>query len=67
MRRHRAVGPSAQGMAILASAALAFAVSAHAQEGKDAAPAMPSTGPGFTLKAPGVDMNGVWEIEHYVG
>ena len=40
---------------------------AHAQEGLDAAPATPSTGPGFTLKAPGVDMSGVWEIEHYVG
>src|ERR1700744_400939 len=40
---------------------------ARSQEAKDAAPATPSTGPGFTLKAPGVDMSGVWEIEHYVG
>ena len=50
------------GAAALALGA-ALALPAHA----DPAPAMPSTGPGFDLKAPGVDMSGVWEIEHYVG
>ena len=56
----------ALGLAALALGA-AQAPEAYGQEAKDAAPATPSTGPGFTLKAPGVDMSGVWEIEHYVG
>jgi hypothetical protein len=30
-------------------------------------PASPSTGPGFAITGPGVDMSGVWEIEHYIG
>ncbi|MGZ3275487.1 MAG: hypothetical protein ACXU82_19425 [Caulobacteraceae bacterium] len=71
MKAPRAIGLSAIGLSVPAVAAAlalaAYAPSARAQEAKDAAPATPSTGPGFTLKAPGVDMSGVWEIEHYVG
>jgi hypothetical protein len=58
-----AVAPAVAALALGA----AHAQKAYGQEAKDAAPATPSTGPGFTLKAPGVDMSGVWEIEHYVG
>ena len=63
---------AASRLMVCAAPALAAALAlgsapAHAQEGLDAAPATPSTGAGFTLKAPGVDMSGVWEIEHYVG
>ena len=64
----------ARGLIGASAAALAAALLLHAapalaadppQDGP--APATPSTGPGFDLKAPGVDMSGVWEIEHYVG
>ena len=60
---HRLCGVSAAAI----GAALALqAAPALAQEDAPA-PALPSSGPGFDLKAPGVDMSGVWEIEHYVG
>jgi hypothetical protein len=52
------------GAAMLALALHATPALAQAEA---AAPPTPSVGPGFTLKAPGVDMSGVWEIEHYVG
>jgi len=50
------------GLSALALAA-ALALGAHAQP----APAPPGGGAGFDLKVPGVDMTGLWEIEHYVG
>jgi hypothetical protein len=52
----------ALGFAVLGALLALQAPAAHAQAG----PA-PSAGPNFDLKAPGVDMSGVWEIEHYVG
>jgi hypothetical protein len=45
------------------AAALALAAAAHAQP----APAAPGGSHSFDLKVPGVDMTGLWEIEHYVG
>ena len=65
----RVRGPVGASAAALAAALLLHAAPALAaappQDGP--APATPSTGSGFDLKAPGVDMSGVWEIEHYVG
>jgi hypothetical protein len=46
--------------------ALALALGAAAAVRAQPAPAAPA-GPSFDLKVPGVDMTGLWEIEHYVG
>lgn len=67
MNPQRARGPIGASAAALATALLLHAAPALAATADTPAPATPSTGPGFDLKAPGVDMSGVWEIEHYVG
>jgi hypothetical protein len=46
---------------------LAALGSALAIQALGAPPAMAADAPGFDLRAPGVDMTGVWTIEHYVG
>jgi len=56
----RSIGHSSVALAVLPLAA-ALACGARAQT----APAAPSGG--FDIRAPGVDMTGLWEIEHYVG
>jgi hypothetical protein len=45
----------------------AFALAAALAFGAHAQPAAPKGGSGFDLKVPGVNMTGLWEIEHYVG
>ena len=59
---HRLAGGSAAALAAL----LALHAAPAAAQADPPSPASPSTS-AFNLKAPGVDMSGVWEIEHYVG